>query len=1070
MNEDEMVQQTTADYMKKKLHWESVYAHNQETFGPDGLLGRTSDTEVVLVRYLRQKLEEFNPGFPVEAYDDAIRQIVEYSSTQTLLSINREKYSFIRDGILVTFRNKKGNIKKERLRLMNFDNPEKNHFLCVRELWIKGSLYRRRADIVGFVNGIPLLFVELKMVHKDLKNAYEQNLSDYKDTIPHIFHHNAIIILGNGIDAKLGTITSKYDYFKEWKRLSEKEPGVVDMETLLKGVCEQNNFIDVIENFIAFDDSTGSTRKILAQNHQFLGVNQSIDAVIDRKKRKGKLGVFWHTQGSGKSYSMVFFTRKIHRKLGGNFTFLICTDREDLDSQIYNTFAGCGVVDNDKDPCRASSGDNLLSLFKQHKAYIFTLIQKFNKDLHLKGKYTERDDVIVICDESHRTQYGLFALNMRTGLPHASFIGFTGTPLFKDDQLTKRIFGKYVSTYDFQRAVDDNATVPLYYDPRGDKLGISIGNLNEKIAEKIDEIENTDIDVQQRMEKELKREYHILTAEKRLDQMAKDFVDHYSRQWENGKAMFICIDKITCVRVYNLIEKYWKEKIDELEKELPKTKDEQEEGFKERQIAWMKETITAVVVSEEQGEVEKFKKWNLDITKHRKLIKEGFEFKGERIDLDSAFKKEEHHFRISIVCAMWLTGFDVPSLSTLYLDKSLKAHTLMQAIARANRVNEGKNNGLIVDYCGILKHLRKALATFAGKADKGHGGDAKDGETDPTRPQEELLKSLKDSISLVKKFLKEKSASLDEIINKTGFEKNAAFLRAKEAANTNDEYRKRFEVMCREVFKRFKSCINIPEVNNYRQEYYALNIIYKSLQNDRENANISSIIKRLHEVVDEAITTKSEPSTEDKQFDISKIDFEKLRQEFQSSPSKCSVVQNLKHVIDKRVHRLLEKNPMRIDFQEHFTDIVNEYNQEKDRAVIEKTFQELIKFVKSLDEEEHRAVREGLDEESLAIFDLLKKSELDPNEIKKIKKISINLLKKIKSDVLKVDHWQDKESTRDSVRNVIHDFLFEDRTGLPIKFYNQDDVKNKAEKVYRHVYRVYPRIPSPYYQQGTVIV
>jgi len=730
--EDTLVQQTTAEYLEQQLGWESVYAYNNEDFGPDSLLGRASDREVVLTRLLRRTLMEHNPGLPDAAYDDAVRQITATVASQTLAATNREKYALMRDGVQVTFRNHKGERVRERLRIFDFDEPTNNHFLCVRELWVRGDLYRRRADIVGFVNGLPLLFIECKNLHKNLKTAFDKNFSDYRDTVPHLFHHNAVVLFGNGEQAKIGSVTSRWEHFHDWKRLDEDQPGVVDMETLLKGVCDRRNFLDLVENFTLFDDSAGEPRKILARNHQFLGVNRAIQAVRERKTRQGKLGVFWHTQGSGKSYSMVMFTRKVHRKLGGNFTFLVLTDREDLDTQIYKTFAGCGVVDHDREPCRAADGRDLNVLLTQHKAYVFSLIQKFNQDVDPKEGYTRRGDIIVITDEAHRTQYGTLALNMRNALPNASYIGFTGTPLFKGDEITRRVFGEYVSTYDFQRAVEDKATVPLYYDARGEKLGVAIGDLNERVAEKLEELEIEGVDVEQRLERELKRDYHIITAGKRLDQVAKDFVDHYSTAWETGKAMLVCIDKVTCVRMYRLIEFYWDERIREFEKEMASAADEQEEMFRRRQLDWMRETRIAVVVSEEQGEVDKFRKWDLDIKPHRKLMKEGIElpesmrskpqFRNmQRMELDAAFKEQEHPLRVAIVCAMWLTGFDVPNLSTLYLDKPLKAHTLMQAIARANRVNEGKNNGLIVDYCGILKHLRKALATFAGTQPGGGG-------------------------------------------------------------------------------------------------------------------------------------------------------------------------------------------------------------------------------------------------------------------------------------------------------------------------------------------------------------
>ncbi len=1071
--EDTLVQQTTAEYLEKELGWDSVYAYNNETFGPEGTLGRASDREVVLSRTLREKLIELNPGLPTDAYDDALRQIVTTLATQTLLATNREKYALIKDGVQVTFRNEEGERVRQRLLVFDFIEPTNNHFLCVRELWVRGDLYRRRADIVGFVNGLPLLFIECKNIHKDLKAAFEKNYSDYLDTIPHLFHHNAIVMFGNGDKAKIGSLTSKWEHFHEWKRLAEDEPGVVDMETLLKGICNKQNFMDLLENFILFDESAGEPKKIISRNHQFLGVNRAIKAVRDRENRQGKLGVFWHTQGAGKSYSMVMFARKVHRKLGGNFTFLILTDRDDLDTQLYKTFAGCGVVDNDRDPCRAAGGDHLNALLTEHKSYIFSLIQKFNQDVNPDEGYTQRDDIIVITDEAHRTQYGTLALNMRNALPNASYIGFTGTPLFKDDEITRRMFGEYISTYDFQRAVEDKATVRLYYDARGDKLGIAVGDLNERIAEKLEELETDDIDVELRLERELKRGYHIITADKRLDQVARDFVQHYSTAWESGKAMLVCIDKITCVRMHRLIVFYWQEHIRELEKQLGSMTDEQEEILGRQQIEWMRGTRAAVVVSEEQGEVDKFCKWDLDITPHRRLIKEGIDlpesmrtmpqFRNmQRMDLDEAFKEKEHPFRIAIVCAMWLTGFDVPSLSTLYLDKPLKAHTLMQAIARANRVSEGKNNGLIVDYCGILKNLRKALATFAGTADEGDGGEGFD--ADPARPEEELLADLAEAIAFVREFLAERSAPLDEIISESGFARNAAIVAAKEAANENDETRKRFEVMCREVFKKFKACINVKGVTAHRSDYDAINVVYKSLQQDREKADISDIIRQLHQLVDEAIDIeKDKVAYPETPYDISKIDFDRLRKEFERSPAKRTTVQNLKQAIETRLQRLLAQNPLRTDFQQHYEHIVAEYNREKDRVTIEQTFEELFRFEQSLDEEERRSVREGLDEESLAIFDLLRKPGLDSGGIKKIKAVAVELLARLKTEKLRIDHWRDKESTRDAVRVTIRDHLWSDDTGLPVDVYTEDDVDEKSEEVFRHVYRAYPTLPSPFY-------
>jgi type I restriction enzyme R subunit len=712
------------------------------------------------------------------------------------------------------------------------------------------------------------------------------------------------------------------------------------------------------------------------------------------------------------------------------------------------------------------------------------LIQKFNQKVREGDAWSERNDVIVITDEAHRTQYGTLSLNLRNALPKASYIGFTGTPLFKDDEITRRVFGEYISTYDFQRAVEDSATVPLYYDARGEELHFvaedgseySVSDpkgLNEKIAEKLEAFETDDIDVQQRLERELKRDYHIITSTSRLEQIAEDFVQHYANGWESGKAMLVCIDKITCVRMHQLIEKKWTDYQYILKKNFKKAIDEQDLIQRENQVRWMEETQFAVVVSEEQGEVDRFRKWDLDITPHRRLIKEGFiQEDGSRLDMENAFKKEEHPFRVAIVCAMWLTGFDVPTLSTLYLDKPLKAHTLMQAIARANRVAEGKNNGLIVDYCGILKNLRTALATFAGRGDEGH--DDTEGENEPAEPKENLLKGLREAIDLVGQFLDKKGFKLESIISTTGFERNAAIIAAKEFVNENDQTRKRFEVMCREVFKKFKACINIPGINELRDSRDAIDIIYKSLQKDREKADISDIILELHQIVDGAIQSKEgsvfDPEVTyhtdaDKKrlYDISKIDFERLRQEFTKSDRKNTTVQSLKSCIEKRLGKLLMQNPLRTDFQEHYEKLVKEYNKEKDRLTIEQTFEALLKLIEDLGNEETRAMREGLDEESLALFDLLKKPELSSKEIKQIKKVAEGLLRTLKSERLKVSHWREKEATRDAVKQQIYDFLYDENTGLPVDDYQDDEITALTEQVFWHVYRVYPTVPSPYY-------
>jgi type I restriction enzyme R subunit len=1066
MTEDRLVQATTAAYFRDVLGWDSIYAYNDEVLGADGVLGRRNESEVVLTRELRAALERLNPGLPADAYDQAVRLIVETSAVKSLVQINREKYDYYRNGMPVAVKRPDGSTQDLRLRVFDFGEPANNRFLVVRELWVAGYPYRRRPDILGFVNGIPLLFIELKNVHKDIRHAYDKNLADYRDTIPHLFDHNAFILLSNGQRAKVGTITSQYGHFHEWKRLAEDQQGVVDLETALRGLCSKANFMDIFENFLLFDESSGKVVKIMARNHQFLGVNRAVEAVRNRESLAGKLGVFWHTQGSGKSYSMVFFSEKVRRKLTGNFTFLVVTDREDLEKQIYNTYVGVGAV-NPKEPCRAGDGDHLQRLFQEDHAYVFTLIHKFNKPVDPLAPYSGRRDIIVISDEAHRTQYGRLAINMRAALPAAHYIGFTGTPLFKDDELTRRIFGDYVSTYDFQRAVDDQATVPLYYDNRGDKLGLAKPDLNQRIAEVL---EQTDLDPDQerKVRRLLGQNYRVFTSKQRLDRLAHDFVWHYTAQWEAGKAMLVCLDKVTAVRMVDLVQHHWAQRIKKAQAAVKAAPDEQEQVYRERQLKWLRETEIAVVISEEQNEVALFREYGLDIVPHRVKIKTGYETAdGKRIDIDLAFKDPDHPFRVAIVCAMWLTGFDVPSLANLYLDKPLKAHTLMQAIARANRVFEGKENGLIVDYCGVLAALREALATFAVRPDAGSG----EGAVDPVRPPERLVAALDEAFDEVRAFLTGRGFDLDAIIRSEGFARIAAIEQAKEAINENDESRKRFELLAEAVGRKYRACINLPELPRYYLADAAVGIVYKALQEDVLDPDVAAIMARLQPVIDAAVAPATageiyaiesagrqvREAQDDAAgpYDISKIDFERLRREFAKRANKRTEVQTLKTAIDRRVQQMIAQNPGRTDYQQRFQEIIDAYNREKDRPTIEATFEALLRFLADLDDEARRGVREGLSEEHLAVFDrLVEGKELTRAERERVKQVARELLDALKAEKLRIERWAEKEATKAEVKTFISEWLWSDQRGLPLS-YSQPEVAARAERVFTFVFAQY---------------
>jgi len=1057
-SEDNLIEQTAIDLFFHQLGWDTVIAFNKETFGEGSTLGRLNKKEVVLKKIFFEKTKEFNPGLPQKAYDEAYEKLIEESITKSLAEINYEKYQFLRNGIPVDFINEKGEqIRNKTLKVFDFENADKNNFLAVRQLWIQGKSNReRRPDIIGFVNGIPLVFIELKNPVKNVREAYDNNFMDYLDVIPRLFHHNALVILSNGRESKIGSITSKYHHFHEWKRITEEDEGVVDLDRMIIGVCHKQRLLDIFENFILFDNSLGKVVKLIARNHQFIGVNKAIENIQHKEQlyklgkigleEKQKLGVFWHTQGSGKSYSMVFFCQKIHHKFTGSYTFLIVTDRNELDTQIYGTFSGIGAVPQvkagSKDSLKANSGKHLKELLSSEHRYLFTLIHKFN----FEEEITRRDNIIVISDEAHRTQGGNLAMNLRNALPNASFIGFTGTPLFKDDEITKRIFGDYVSRYDFKRSVDDGATVPLYYENRGEYLGLKNPVINEQIRAVIDaESEDLESDQRSRVEQLFAREYPILTARKRLDSIAKDAVWHFCNRGYKGKGMFIALDKLIAVRMYDLITYHWKLTVEKLEKEVSKGKyGDQELLEKSRELLWIKETEICVVVSSEQNEIKKFQKWDLDIEPHREKM--------NNQDLETRFKAEDDPFRFVIVCAMWITGFDVPTLSTLYVDKPLKSHTLMQAIARANRISEGKNNGLIVDYIETYSALLDALAIY------GSGGEDGKGEKPepPVKPKEELIKQLEEALESTETFLQDEvNFDLQELINADGLHKLASMETAVNAVYTNDETKLKFQVLAREVFKKYKALQPDKVLNKYASRKNAIDVIYTAIEDNIKSADVTDIMRKIQNVVDESIENMvAEPGHNDEKIiDLSGLDFDLLEQYFLKTKNKNATVQSLKDKVEKQLKRMIERNPLTIDYYKRYQEIIEEYNRGKDEVIIKETFRKLIELVNSYSAEEADTKREGLTEEQKAIFDILRYGKkLGEKEKNEIKNISVNLLEELKQEKLKVEQWAEKSVTAASVFNTVNKKLFET---LPYPTYQTDEIDLKTNLVFAHLKSTY---------------
>lgn len=1036
-SENILVQESAGNLLRDELGWDVRFAYNKEVLGKNGTFGRTSYKEILLKRYFNAALKKFNPWINDEQILEAQRILENRLSTSSLLQINEEKYFLIRDGIKVTVKKPNGETEKQTAALIDFKNPQNNYFLAVKELKIHGDLYRRRTDIVGFVNGIPLLFVELKKTTVDVQNAYEDNYTDYQDTIPHLFYYNAFVMLSNGTEAKVGTLGSKYEFFHEWKRLAEAERGSVALETMLRGICKKENFLDLFENFILFDHSGGNTAKILARNHQYLGVNEAMKAYTARKLNNGKLGVFWHTQGSGKSYSMVFLAQKIRRKFEGSPTFVILTDRDELNKQISDTFENCGLLGDVKaSRFIATSGDDLIQKLKGNPSFIFTLIQKFNKPE--AEPILPDHDVIIMSDEAHRSQYGIFADNMMKLLPTAARIGFTGTPLLSDDNITARTFGGYISIYDFKRAVEDGATVPLYYENRGEKI---LNLHNPEITDRIlDAIERADIDEDQqdKLEAEFSKEIHLMTAKPRLQSIAQDFVRHYSDLWTSGKAMFVCLNKVTCVRMYDYVQKYWQEEIECLKNRI-KNVSQQEAQELRRKLQWMEETEMAVVISQEQNEIQTFKKWGLDIQYHRnKMVKN---------ELDKDFKDSANPLRVVFVCAMWLTGFDVKCLSCLYLDKPLKAHTLMQTIARANRVAEGKSNGLIIDYIGIVKALRKALADYTANIGCIDG-------TDPTVDKVKLIERILDTLEKAKLFLAERGFVLQDLICSYDFPKMYYLQKGANIVCGTVEERKTFSAYASELNRLMKYTDRDDIDRNVRKEYEAVAAIYAEIKKKRKHINITDLMVEINNIISDYVEIEHSYmiNEEVKRFDISGIDFDLLRREFAKVKNQNLLMRDLEEIIQLKLDRMLFTNPERINYYERYQKIIDDYNSEQDRATIEKTFMDLMDLANKMNQEEQRYVREGFkSDEELTLYDMLFRNDLNKNDIKKLKAVAAELLDKIKAKISEYDHWTDKQETIAAVYNLIRDTLWAE---LP-ECYDEASIWGYRQRIYEYVYTHY---------------
>ena len=1017
--------------------------------------GRASSSECILPEVFLSALRRLNP----QIEDEILKAILQdfrrdYSGTD-MMDTNYKFYNQIRNGIKVKTRNRNRE-DFDIVKLIDFDNPERNDFHCVNQMWVRGRVNYRRPDVLLFINGLPMVFIELKNSTVKLEEAYNHNLASYRKEIPNIFAFNQICVLSNGIQTRIGAWDSGFEFFFEWLKVNSEKEKIdrkeieshgLSITNLIDGLFRKERLLDYIENFIFFDSKS---IKILAKNHQYLGVNNLMDAVRHREELKGKLGVFWHTQGSGKSYSMVMFVRKVRRKLCGNFTFLIITDREDLDTQIHKTFVRSEVI-GDKEECQPKNAAQLREFLSGNKPMVFTLIHKFQYDKTKKYPVlSTRDDIFVLVDEAHRTQYKQLAENMHIGLPNANYIAFTGTPLLGGKRLTNQWFGDYVSEYNFAQAIEDGSTVPLFYSRRVPEVGLANNWLDTDI-DQIVEDESLNDREKELLENSSSRILEVIKRDGRLDRIAKDIAHHFPRRGFLGKGMVVSVDKYTAVRMYEKVRKYWAEEKQQLVKERNEAKTAEERQALTERLNYMNNVEMAVVISKEDGEEEKFAEQGLDITPHRKKM-EAITPDGK--DIEDRFKDKDDTLSLVFVCAMWLTGFDVPSLSTLYLDKPMKGHTLMQAIARANRVYPGKTCGIIVDYVNVFKYMRQALSDYASTDDNAEY---------PAKDIEQLIANIDQCLMETEAFLSQLGIKLSDIIAEGETLDQLEMLRqAYNRILEKDEWKDRFKVLSgtlRNLHDAAKP--EIFERGWYNEKFAPIDYLNGLFCNQIDDEKLRKAKLRMASMLDQSVTAQAmdKRSLEDpegqslyitrgeKVIDLSKLDIDSIRKEIKGAPYKALEIDTLRSYTERILGQMIRKNCTRLSFSQRYRNIVDRYNAGGSEN--EDYYEKLLKLIEDLKKEQSRGEELGLREEELEIYDLLRSGrKLTTSEEQKVILAARNLYKKLiesRETVMGVE-WYKDEQPRQKVLSLIQTSLDND---LP-ESYDRISFNDKTNLLFNH--------------------
>ena len=933
---------------------------------------RDSFSEVVLVGRLREAIRRLNPAIPEEAREEALRKVLRVG-TPALVQTNRAFHRMLRDGVPVEYPRPDGSIAGDHVRLVDFDEVWANDWLAVNQFTVIEGQHNRRPDIVIFVNGLPLGLIELKNAADEdatIWSAYAQ-LQTYKAEIPTLLHYNAALVVSDGLQARMGSVTANQEWFKVWRTIDgqrDAAPGSLELETLIRGVFDRQRFLDLLHHFIVFeeDPDSGALHKIIAGYHQFHAVNAAVEETVRAsgmtetgnvlredagtywagQMRGGKpgdrrAGVVWHTQGSGKSFSMLFFAARVVRHPAmQNPTLVVLTDRNDLDDQLFGQFQRCADILG-QTPVQASGREHLRELLNRASGgVVFTTIHKFMPE---KGEampeLSARQNIVVIADEAHRSQYGFggkvnektgemsygFASNLRDALPNASFIGFTGTPIEKTDANTRAVFGDYISIYDIQRAVADKATVPIYYESRISKLSLNAAELPKLDAEFEEITEGEELTKKEKLKTKWAALEALVGDPKRIALVAADLVAHFEKRLEamDGKAMIVCMSRRICVDLYNALIKLRPE--------------------------WEAETLKVVMT----GSAEDGPEWQKHIGN-----------KKQRRDLANQFKDAKNPFKIVIVRDMWLTGFDAPCLHTMYADKPMQGHGLMQAIARVNRVFRDKPGGLVVDYLGLADQLKKALITYTESGGQGN----------PTFDTAQAIAVMLEKHGIACDMMH--GFNWDKWTSGTPTERLQLIPAGQEHILEQEDGKKRWVQVVTELSRAFALCAASDEATEIRDDVSFFQALQAALnkQSSTNRKTPEQIDAAIRQLVSKAITTEGQVIDVFTAAGLPKPDISILSDQF------LAEVRGLKHknVAAELLEKLL-KDELKVRskrnlvqsqvFSEKLKKTLNAYHN---RAISTmQVIEELIKLAKDLDAATKGGEDMGLTDDEVAFYDAL---------------------------------------------------------------------------------------------------